>query len=520
MSSPAEAGITPFADTEQLLRDREHLRLLLEVNNALMSNHDIHQLVQAISAALSRVAPNDYCSLCLYDERTSEFRVHALNFPGSKGLIRPEHVFQAEGSLAGQAFTTRTPLVVDNINNREFPSDITRRLLTEGIKSACLVPLLHGERCTGVLCIGNREPVSLFRDRVPLLSAVATQVAIAVENVLAFQEINGLKDKLAKEKHYLEGEIRADYREMVGDSPEWQHVKQQIETVAPTDATVLILGETGTGKELIARAIHNRSPRHDHTFVKLNCSAVPGGLLESELFGHEKGAFTGAITQQLGRFELAHKGTLLLDEIGDIPLELQPKLLRALQEQQFERLGNPRTLKVDVRVIASTNRNLRELVRQRQFRDDLYYRLNVFPIIVPPLRERRADIPLLVRHFVHKHAERIRRRIDSIPPEAIDVLMQGDWPGNVRELENFLERAVILSNNGTLHLPTSELQPPASTTVTSIQRAERDWILYALRQCRGVVGGPDGAAARLGLKRTTLNSRMKKLGISRAEIEA
>jgi len=517
MSSPAEAGQS--IDTEQLLRDREHLRLLLEVNNALMSNHDIHQLVRVVSVALSRMAPNDYCSLCLYDERTREFRVHALDFPGGKGLIRPEHVFPAEGSLAGQAFTKRTPLVVDNIDKREFPSDITRRLLNEGIRSACLVPLLHGERCTGVMCVGNREPICLLRDRVPLLSAVATQVAIAVENALVFQEISGLKDKLAKEKRYLEGEIRADYREMVGDSPEWQRVMQQIETVAPTNATVLVLGETGTGKELIARAIHNRSSRREQTFVKLNCSAVPGGLLESELFGHEKGAFTGAISQQLGRFELAHKGTLLLDEIGDIPLELQPKLLRALQEQQFERLGNPRTLKVDVRVIASTNRNLLELVRQRQFRDDLYYRLNVFPIIVPPLRERRADIPSLVRHFVQKHAERMRRRIDHIPPEAIETLMQGDWPGNVRELENLIERAVILSNGNTLHLPTNELQHPASTTVTSLQRAERDWILFALRECHGVVGGPDGAAARLGLKRTTLNSRMKKLGITRHDTE-
>ena len=369
----------------------------------------------------------------------------------------------------------------------------------------------HGERCTGVLCIGSRELAAFGSERVLLLTSVATQIVIAVENALAFQQIKQLKDKLAKEKSYLENEIRARYEEMVGESPEWKRVEEQIETVAPTDATVLILGETGTGKELVARAIHNRSARRERTFIKLNCSAVPSGLLESELFGHEKGAFTGAIAQQLGRFELAHKGSLLLDEIGDIPLELQPKLLRALQEQQFERLGNPRTIKVDVRVIASTNRNLLELVRTRQFRDDLYYRLNVFPIVVPPLRERRSDIPLLVRFFAQKHAERMRRRIETIPPEAMERLTRADWPGNVRELENVIERAVILSRDGILHVPTSEL-PPLPNTV-SLQSMEREYILNTLRECQGVVGGAKGAATRLGLKRTTLNSRMKKLGI-------
>jgi formate hydrogenlyase transcriptional activator len=335
-----------------------------------------------------------------------------------------------------------------------------------------------------------------------------------VENALAFEQINELRDKLAKEKNYLQGEIQAEhnYEEMVGRSPEWQRVLEQIEIVAPTNATVLIVGETGTGKELVARALHNRSPRRERTLVKVNCAAVPAGLLESELFGHEKGAFTGAITQQIGRFELAHKGTILLDEIGDTPLEIQPKLLRVLQERQFERLGSSRTITVDARVIASTNQNLREKVRRREFRDDLYYRLNVFPIMVPSLRERRSDIPLLVRYLVHKCGQRMRKRIDTIPSAVMDRLVRCDWPGNVRELENAIERAVILSRDGTL--PIGELQH-LEPNVVPLAQAEREIVLNALRECHGVIGGTNGAAHKLGMKRTTLNSRMRKLGVSR-----
>jgi formate hydrogenlyase transcriptional activator len=508
--------IAPSGDPERLLRDREHLRLLLEVNNALVSHLDIPALFRAISSALGRVVRHEYSSLCLYDPKLRQFRVHALDFPNGIGLIHEEVVFQVEGSPAGKAFVRREPLVVDNLNEHQFPADITRRLVAEGIRSACWVPLVHGERCIGVLCIASKNPATFGAADLGLLSAVANQVAIAVENALAFQQISELKDKLAKEKSYLEDEIRADYdyEEMVGCSAEWKQVLEQIATVAPTDASVLILGETGTGKELVARAIHNRSPRRERTLVKMNCAAVPMGLLESELFGHEKGAFTGAIAQQIGRFELAHKGTLLLDEIGDIPLELQPKLLRALQEQQFERLGSSRTIKVDVRVIASTNRNLQELIRQRQFREDLYYRINVFPIVVPPLRERRADVPLLVRYFVQKYSERLRRRIDSIPPETMDRLTGWDWPGNVRELQNFIERSVILSRDGVLRVPGSELQEQAPAA-TTLEHAEREHIVKALRDCNGVIGGPRGAAARLGMKRTTLNSRLRKLGIAR-----
>ena len=520
MSSPAKtAGVS--ADHERVVRDREHLQLLLDVNNALVSHLDLHQLFQSISQALGQVIRHDYSSLSLYDASLRQFRIHSLDFANGAGLLQKELVFTVEGSPAGEALTTRKPVVVDRLTRERFPNEVTGWLLAEGVTSACWMPLLRGDRCLGVLCVGNCRSTTFLPDELSLLSQVVSQVAIAVENALAFQEITELKDKLASEKHYLEGEIRADYNyeQMVGESPEWKRVLTQVETVSPTDATVLILGETGTGKELVARAIHNQSMRRERTFVKLNCSAVPTGLLESELFGHEKGAFTGAIAQQIGRFELAHKGTLLLDEIGDIALDLQPKLLRALQEQQFERLGSARTVKVNVRLIASTNRNLRDMVAQHQFREDLYYRLNVFPIFLPPLRERRSDIPLLVRYFVQKHAATMRKKITTIPADTIQRLLRADWPGNIRQLENFIERAVILSRDGTLSVPADDLLRDApSGAITSLEAGEREIILNALRASKGVVGGESGAAARLGVKRTTLNSRMRKLGISRDEL--
>jgi formate hydrogenlyase transcriptional activator len=515
-SIPA-AGTSAEDGTE---RTREHLQLLLEVNNALVSNLELPPLFHAISAAVRRVVQNDYCSLCLYDAGLRQFQVHALDFPGGRGLIQENVVFKVEGSPAGDAFTHRRPLVVGDLDRHRFPGDATRWLLAEGIASACWLPLLRGERCLGVLCVGTRHAARFSPGSVALLSEVASQVAIAVENALAFQQIKELKDRLTKEKTYLEDQIRAAYdcEEMVGNSPEWKQVLEEIATVAPTDANVLILGETGTGKELVARAIHDRSRRRDRTFVKLNCAAVPTGLLESELFGHEKGAYTGAIVQQIGRFELAHKGTLLLDEIGDVPLELQPKLLRALQEQQFERLGSPRTIQVDVRLIASTNRNLEDMIRRREFREDLFYRLNVFPIALPPLRERRSDIPLLVRYFVNKYSTRVRCRIDTIPAETMERLMRAEWHGNVRELENFIERAMILSPHGSLSIPAGELRTAAPPDRT-LESSERELILQAVRDCHGVIGGVHGAATRLGLKRTTLNSRMKKLDISRHDCQ-
>jgi formate hydrogenlyase transcriptional activator len=509
-----------WMDSNGPLQDREQLQLLLEVNNALVPELELHSLLHAISTAIGRVVRHDYSSLCLYDEVRDEFRMHALVLPGGKGLLHEQLVFRPEGSPAGEAFTTRKPLVVDNLDQKQFPNNVTGWLLAEGIKSACWVPLLRGERCIGVLCVGDRRSATLERKNVALLFTVATQVAIAVENALAFQQISKLKDQLAKEKNYLENEIHSEHypAEIVGNSREWMQVMEQIETVAPTDATVLITGETGTGKELVARAIHSKSDRQPHTLVKVNCAAMPAGLLESELFGHERGAFTGATDKQIGRFELADKSTLMLDEVGDLPLELQPKLLRALQERQFERLGSSRTVKVDVRVIAATNRNLTELMEQRLFRVDLFYRLNVFPIAVPALRERRADIPLLVRYFTKKYAERMRKQIQVIPPEVMDFLTGCEWPGNVRELENFIERSVILSRSEVLQIPLTELRNAPAAGSQTLEECEREHILKVLRSCHGVVGGANGCAAHLGLKRTTLNARLRKLGISRRDL--
>jgi formate hydrogenlyase transcriptional activator len=500
-----------------LLRDREHLQLLLEVNNALVSNLDFPSLFRAVSVSIGRVIRHDYSSLCLYDKERDEFHMHALNFPGGKGLINEHVVFKRQGSPAGRAFQECKPLVVSDLDEKHYPSDVTGLLLAEGIRSACWVPLMRGEHSIGALCVGSRAQAAFDNENVATLFTVASQVAIAVENALAFRQIERLKEQLAKEKTYLESEIRAEHNpaETVGRSPEWLQVLEQIETVAPTDASVLLMGETGTGKELLARAIHDKSLRRSHTFVKVNCAAVPSGLLESELFGHERGAFTGATSQQIGRFELAHKGTLLLDEVGDIPLGLQPKLLRALQEQQFERLGSSRTIQVDVRVIAATNRNLREMMEQRIFREDLFYRLNVFPIPIPPLRERRSDIPLLVNYFMYKYALRMRRQITYISPEVMECLMQWDWPGNIRELENLIERSVILTRGSALQVPMTELRGSREAKAETLEAKEREHILKVLRECRGVIGGEHGAAVRLGLRRTTLNARMRKLGIAR-----
>ena len=388
-----------------------------------------------------------------------------------------------------------------------------------GLKTICSIPLITRLDVLGTLNVGSTRQNAFSEADVDFLSQVAGQAAIAIENATAYQEIEQLKDQLAEEKLYLQDEIRTDrnFGEIVGDSLSFRRVLEQVATVAPTDASVLILGETGTGKELIARAIHDLSGRRERTFVKLNCAAIPTGLLESELFGHEKGAFTGAIMQKAGRFELANKGTLFLDEIGDIPLELQPKLLRALQEHEFERLGGTRTIKVDVRLVAATNRDLAQMINERQFRTDLYYRLSVFPVSVPPLRERAGDIPNLVRYFTQKFARRMNKRVETISQETMDALVRYPWPGNVRELENLIERAVILTRTSTLQIPLSELQAEAPDTASPItlEEAERDHIRRVLERSNGVVGGPNGAAAKLGMKRTTLQSKMKKLGIAK-----
>jgi formate hydrogenlyase transcriptional activator len=505
---------------QELARERDRLRLLLEVNNALVSTLDLHQLLSSISACLRRVMNHDYASLGLYEPDAQQVRLQALDFPHGKGLLHEEMVFPIEGTPSGEVVRTRKPLIITGANLDEYKSSVSRLFIAEGLRSGCIVPLVTANRTLGTLSLSSLRPGAFNQEDVDLLMRVANQVAIAIENALAFREIAELKNKLADEKLYLEEEIRTEYtfEEIVGESSALKRVLSQAETVAGTDSTVLVLGETGTGKEVIARAIHNLSQRRERTFVKVNCAAIPTGLLESELFGHERGAFTGAIAQKVGRFELAHRGTLFLDEVGDIPLELQPKLLRVLQEKEFERLGGTRTQKVDVRVVAATNRDLTQMVDDRLFRSDLYYRLNVFPITVPPLRDRAEDIPLLVRYFAQKHARRMDRRIETIPSEEMEALTRYYWPGNVRELENLIERAVILSRGPALHVPVPEDKhsgdEPSASAVT-LEAAERGHILHALSETNWVIAGPRGAATRLGMKRTTLQSRMSKLGISR-----
>jgi formate hydrogenlyase transcriptional activator len=505
----------------ELARERDRLQLLLEVNNTLVSNLEPHALFSAIAMCVRRVVAHEYTSLSVYDPERNAFDMWALEFAG-KGLIKEHMLVPVEGSPAGTAFTAGKPVRFERADMEALTADIARLLLAEGVASMCCVPLtVHGRRL-GTLNAGRLGGAPFSAEDTDLLAAVAKQVAFSVENALAFQEIAELKDKLSAEKVYLEDEIRTDnnFEEIIGDSPALKRVLHQAETVAPTDSAVLIRGETGTGKELIARAIHDLSRSRERTFVKINCAAIPTGLLESELFGHERGAFTGAIAQRVGRFELADRGTLFLDEVGDIPLELQPKLLRVLQEQEFERLGSTRTRRVDVRVVAATNRDLEEMVAAGTFRNDLYYRLNVFPIALPSLRERPDDIPSLVRYFAQKFARRMNKRIETIPADAMAALGRYGWPGNVRELENAIERAVILTSGVALRVPVAEFPahavPPPSAPGT-LEATERDAIIRTLGDTRWVLGGPRGAAARLGLKRTTLQSRMRKLGIRRSE---
>jgi len=504
--------------------------LLLQMTNTLVTNLEIGRLLAAVSASIRQVASFDYSGLALFDSSSGQLRTHMLQSPAGRKPPPDGTPIVLSGSPAGQAFNSREPVVLNRVRQHPegyAPADI-KRLTDLSINSACWVPVINRGRPLGTLMVG-RIPEEPFTEKdVRLLSHAAGQIAIAIDNAETYRQVIEARERLEEEKAYLEEELRTEYNfeEIVGESNALRRVLKQVETVAPTDATVLILGETGTGKELVARAIHSLSGRRERTFVKLNCAAIPSGLLESELFGHEKGAFTGAITQKLGRLELAHRGTLFLDEVGDIPLELQPKLLRALQEKEFERLGSTRTIPVDVRLIAATNRDLAAMVQAREFRSDLFYRLKVFPIEVPPLRARPEDIPVLVHHFVSRHARRMNRVIETIPPETMRALERWSWPGNVRELENLLERAVILSSGPVLRVPLSELasaQPAereavAGAASSSLEDTEREHILKMLRETNGVISGPDGAAARLGLKRTTLNSKMRKLGISRQDL--
>lgn len=523
---------------QQLARERDRLQLLLEVNNAVVSHLDMDDVFASVSASLQRVIQHDGCSLLLYEPETRQYRCHVLRVAKNDSFVEEGRADPNMKSPGCIAISTRAPAVFgeQDLIDLSAESKIAQHLLAEGVKSFCSIPLLSHDRVLGTLNVGRLREHAFAQEEVELLSQVAQQIAIAVENGLAYRQIAELKETLNEEKLYLEDEIRTEhnFEEIVGESSALRHVLKQVEIVAPTDSTVLIQGETGTGKELIARAIHNLSGRRARTFVKLNCAAIPTGLLESELFGHEKGAFTGAIAQKIGRFELAHGGTLFLDEVGDIPLELQSKFLRVLQEQEFERLGSNKTIRVDIRLVAATNRDLAAMVTEREFRSDLYYRLNVFPILNPPLRDRQEDIPALVHYFTRKFARRMNKNIDTIPTETMTALSRYHWPGNIRELENFIERAVILSPGSSLTVPLAELKhrgnraapagapnaPPAlgwpnGHQFSTLEEAEREHIRQALQQANWLVGGPSGAAARLGMKRTTLQSKMAKLGIER-----
>jgi len=505
---------------EELGRERDRLRLLLDVNNAVVSKLELGDVFTSIVTALRRAIPHEATSLYLYDPDSRNFRRNVLDFPSGKGLLGGSELIGLDDTPAGEAFRSRKPVCWQETDIQRFHSDTATRLITEGLKSGCCAPLILPGRVMGTLNLGSLRASAFSSADAELLTQVAGQVAIALDNALVYREIHELKEKLEKENVYLRDEIRteANFEEIVGESQGLKRVLQQLEIVAPTDSTVLVLGETGTGKELIARALHHLSARGDRAFVKINCAAIPTGLLESELFGHEKGAFTGAIAQKVGRFELANRGTLFLDEIGEVPLELQSKLLRVLQEQEFERLGGTRTIRVDVRLVAATNRDLAHMVEGGLFRSDLFYRLHVFPITVPPLRERQEDIPVLVRYFAQRYATRMKKPIETIPTKTMERLSRYHWPGNIRELENLIERAVILSQGSELSVPLMELKTvtaPDTHPMATLEGAERDHILRALRDTQWVIGGSSGAAARLGMKRTTLISKMKKLGISR-----
>jgi formate hydrogenlyase transcriptional activator len=501
---------------EQLARERDRLRTLLEVNNAVVSCLSSKQLFLAISASLRRTFGLDYASLLIHDPEIRALRLRMLDFPDGVGAIREDAVVPLDDSLPGSVFRTSEGRLANVEEARALFKNTGEILQREGLKSLCCTPLISRGATLGTLNLGSRKENFFAPGDLQFYSQVAGQIAIALDNALSYQRIEELNAQLAEEKVYLEDEIRTDNRfeEIVGQSRALKAVLKQVETVAPTESTVLILGETGSGKELVARAIHDLSSRRQGTFVKLNCAAIPTGLLESEMFGHEKGAFTGAIAQRIGRFELAHRGTMFLDEVGEIPLELQTKLLRVLQEREFERLGSSRTIRTDARLVAATNRDLAAMVEERLFRADLYYRLNVFPITVPPLRDRPEDIPLLVRYFVQQYARRMNRRILTIPAQSMQALERYHWPGNIRELQNFIERAVIISPGPVLQAPVRELKRGGTAAgAVTLEAAEREAIRRALRDSAGRVGGQRGAAARLGMKRTTLQSKMRKLGI-------
>jgi formate hydrogenlyase transcriptional activator len=511
---------------QQLLaRERDRLRLLLEVNNNVISHLELSDLFQAVSSALRDCFHHEYTGLWLFEEGSPRLRCVGMDFPSTRGFIEkiqsadltPEEVAEVRARL---------PRLIKQRDIAQLPAQFASPALAENLRSGVTIPLVSGSKPLGILTLGSTDESTFQQEELALLLQVGNQVALAIDNALAYERVAEARNQLNTEKTYLEAEIRYDHNveDIIGKSRALRETLSKAKVVAETDATVLLLGETGTGKELIARLIHNLSSRRDHTFVKLNCAAVPSGLIESELFGHERGAFTGAVATKVGRFELAHRGSLFLDEVGDIALDLQPKLLRVLQEKEFERLGSTRTLKVDARLVAATNQDLSQMVASGEFREDLYYRLAVFPIQLPPLRERREDIPVLVEYFVARYASRMKKRIKEIPTPVLQAMTEWTWPGNIRELQNFIERAVILTTGECLEVPLEELKPPrtrqaATETARSLtlREVEREAILEALRKANGRISGPGGAAELLGLKRTTLQYRMRLLNIKLAQ---
>ncbi len=509
-------------ERQKLETERDRLRLLLEINNHTVTHLEVNELLQAASVSIRAFFRNAFTGFWLFDESGSQLQCISMDFPESRAAI--ENVQPPELSESDlEKMRTRVSVVLSQREIDALPAVLSERLRAESIVSLAGVPLVGSTGLVGILSLGSRKEDAFHQPDLDLLSQVADQISLALENAQAYGRLNISRNRLEDERMYLESEILSQYNfeDIVGKSAALRKALDQVAIVAPTDSTVLLIGETGTGKELIARAIHNLSARHERTFVRLNCAAIPQGLMESELFGHEKGAFTGALAQKRGRVELAHEGSLFLDEVGDTDPELQPKLLRVLQEREFERLGSNRTVKVDVGLIAATHRDLPAMVQNNEFREDLYYRLNVFPIYVPPLRDRKEDIPLLVHYFVASLAHKMRKSIRIIPREVMEALTNWHWHGNERELQNFVERSVILTRDETLAAPVSELARGVplmkSPSVTSLDATERAAIVQALRESGGRVSGAGGAAERLSLKRTTLQSKMQRLDIRRAE---
>jgi formate hydrogenlyase transcriptional activator len=505
----------------QLAQERDRLQLLLEINNQVVTQLDVNELFRSASASIRRYFANDFTGFWLIDKQSNKLELVLLDFPGGKGFLADTPIAELTDQDL-ERMRARRPEIRSQQEIEKLPPAVLERLKAESIATLAVAPLGTSNGPFGFISMGSKRPNKFGQEDLDILSQISAQISLALDNALAYGRLSASRNRLEDERLYLESEIRAEYNfeDLVGKSPALRKVLDQVEIVAPTGSTVLLRGETGTGKELIARAIHSHSPRRDRTFVRLNCAAIPSGLVESELFGHEKGAFTGALMQKRGRFELADHGTLFLDEIGDISPELQPKLLRALQEQEFERLGSNKTIHVDVRLIAATHRDLSLMIRNNQFREDLFYRLNVFPIEIPPLRERREDIPLLVHYFVSRLSRLMQKRIKSIPKPAMEALTNSPWPGNVRELENFIERAVILTQGDELNVPMAELKKSAArnaTPVSTFQEAERQAIIDALKAASGRISGRGAAAERLGLKRTTLQNKMRRLNIAKAD---